>query len=90
MTERETIDIPGLVRRKDVLWITKETGALETQRCVRELPAVDAVEVVRCKDCAEAYHSGMLPDDCVWCEDWGTATRKEGYCFKGKRREEHG
>lgn len=35
-----------LIRRKDVLWITKETGALETQSRVKELPAVDAVPVV--------------------------------------------
>lgn len=29
------------VRRKDVLWITKETGALETQARVVKLPSVD-------------------------------------------------
>lgn len=34
-----------LIRREDVLWITKETGAWETQSRVRELPAVAAVPV---------------------------------------------
>lgn len=41
------LDSSDLIRRKDALWITKETGALETQNRVRELPAVDAAPVVR-------------------------------------------
>lgn len=40
------LDSSDLIRRKDVLWITKETGAWETQNRVRELPAVDAAPVV--------------------------------------------
>lgn len=40
------LDSTDLIRRKDVLWITKETGAWETQNRVRELPAVDAAPVV--------------------------------------------
>lgn len=43
------LDSSDLIRRKDVLWITKETGAWETQNRVRELPAVDAVPVVHSK-----------------------------------------
>lgn len=46
-----------LVNREDVIWITKETGALDTQRRVKELPAVGAVPVVRCKDC-KYWHNG--------------------------------
>lgn len=45
------LDSTDLIRRKDVLWITKETGAWETQNRVRELPAIDAVPVTRYKDC---------------------------------------
>lgn len=40
------LDSSDLIRRKGVLWITKETGAWETQNRVRELPAVDAAPVV--------------------------------------------
>lgn len=43
------LDSSDLIRRKDVLWITKETGAWETQNRVRELPAVDAAPVVHSK-----------------------------------------
>ena len=43
-----------LIRRNDVLWITKETGAWETQSRVRELPAVAAVPLEYHEKCMEA------------------------------------
>lgn len=48
------LDSSDLVRRKDVLWITKETGAWETQNRVRELPAVAAVPLEYHDKCMEA------------------------------------
>lgn len=48
------LDSSDLIRRKDVLWITKETGAWETQNRVRELPAVAAVPLEYHDKCLEA------------------------------------
>ena len=48
------LDSSDLIRRKDVLWITKETGAWETQNRVRELPAVAAVPLEYHETCMEA------------------------------------
>ena len=48
------LDSSDLIRRKDVLWITKETGAWETQNRVRELPAVAAVPLEYHDKCMEA------------------------------------
>ena len=48
------LDSSDLIRRKDVLWITKETGARETQSRVRELPAVAAVPLEYHEKCMEA------------------------------------
>lgn len=48
------LDSSDLIRRKDVLWITKETGAWETQNRVRELPAVAAVPLEYHEKCMEA------------------------------------
>ena len=45
------------------------------------LPAADAVEVVRCKDCKHAdkfYH-------CTYMNKWNTA---DGFCYCGERKEE--
>lgn len=43
------------------------------------LPAVDAVEVVRCKDC---YQSAVI-NDIVYCTYWGKNTDENGYCHEG-------
>lgn len=49
-------------------------------------PPVDAVEVVRCKDCK--YHKDEVPG-MVWCpyiiKDW---VNDNWYCAEGKRKEE--
>lgn len=75
------------IRRGDVLEITAETGALETQGRVMRLPAADVRPVVFCKNC-QYCHNGYCErfDDLIpfgvahyeW-ENW--------YCADGKRRE---
>lgn len=42
-------------------------------------PAIDAVEVVRCKDCTLSGHMG-------WCSFWGEDVDEEGFCSYGERR----
>lgn len=81
------LDSSDLVRRKDVLWITKETGAWETQNRVRELPAVDAVPVVRCKECIHSEETGLLPPGILYCDANTVPFPKDGYCNRGKRKE---
>lgn len=50
---------------------------------IREAPAVDAIEVVRCKDC-EHYLSVMYGSHCQLS---GTEMDKDGYCSYGERKE---
>lgn len=60
-----------------------------TDGCAKELsklPAVDAVEVVRCKDCkhrGDAYGCPMY--FVLWCGDDIDRTEDEGFCADGKR-----
>ena len=54
-------------------------------------PAVDAVEVVRCKDCKyfELNHwDGPIITAHEICSKWGRGckTYKDGYCFLGERK----
>ena len=49
-------------------------------------PTVDAVEVVRCKDC-KSYDPGYIRPYCGWCSTWETAVRESGYCHHGERKE---
>ena len=52
---------------------------LETQH------TVDAVEVIRCKDC-KCYDPGYIRPYSGWCSTWETAVRESGYCHHGERR----
>lgn len=49
---------------------------------IATLPAVDAVPVVRCKDCRDGGHCEM---ECLLCE---VDKIPDPYCAAGKRREE--
>lgn len=49
---------------------------------VKTIQPVDAVPVVRCKDCKYAQHDVMYHD--IWCD--GIIRQPEWYCADGKRR----
>ena len=59
---------------------------------VDKAPTVDAVEVVRCKDC-EYFVQGEPYDPCEcmkWMVKFGVAyTTPDGYCHKAERKNEN-
>jgi hypothetical protein len=72
-------------RQKTDVWLTSEIEYL-----LAEQPTVDAVEVVRCKDCkhfvkCEPYD----PCECMkWKVKFGVAyTTPDGYCHKAERKD---
>lgn len=52
------------------------------RRIVRQFPAADVVEVVRCKDCKSAQHDDLFGS--LWCD--GYHVDADFYCANGKRR----
>lgn len=48
---------------------------------IYEAPTIDAVPVVRCKDCVN-FEAGD------WCVTTGARTAEDGYCAWGERRED--
>ena len=60
---------------------------IATEDEIAKLPTVDAVEVVRCKDCKH-YEPGFIRPYCGWCEEWNTAVRASGFCHRGERKDE--
>ena len=83
------------IERQKVIDITAETGALETQRRVQEIPAADVVEVVRCQNCAYS-HKGCDSDMTkeIWCTYWQKTEGKawntmhfDDFCSHGEREE---
>ena len=58
----------------------------EVLQVLAEAPTVDAVEVVRCKDC-ESHSSNGCPDHRVWCRRLCRYMDSDGFCSDGERRE---
>lgn len=53
------------------------------------VPTVDAVEVVRCKDCKKYIPCQKLPiGTSQWCDLFDRATCEMNYCGWGERRED--
>ena len=54
---------------------------------IRKRPTVDAVEVVRCKDCIRRYDT----DECPMCflseGQYYEFTRDDGFCDRGERKD---
>lgn len=80
-----------LIYVKDVLKYTVLAGEIRNQYMevvpayyMREASAVDAVEVVRCRDCSRANQYDDGSDNFV-CSLGGTK-KGSGYCSDGERR----
>lgn len=86
-----------LIRRGDVLGnINKrryhfgKASLDEAFMAVYKAPAVDAVEVVRCRECKYSELCTET-DQRVWCIKQGMSKANEWYCADGERKEDaHG
>lgn len=88
-----TTTITGLRAGKGVLREFMTEYRKSVLRIVDEQPTIDAVPVVRCKDCKhlvlteEGEHN---PDDCV-CDYWMTdGLKDDDFCSYGERKENVG
>ena len=79
------IDADALVK-----WIErqKRLSKLCTIMAIQETPTIDAVPVVRCKDCK--YNPEFKPKrkGWVWCRNFRTEVEATGFCSYGKPRGE--
>lgn len=53
---------------------------------IANAPKVDAVEVVRCKDCKKISPSVTPIKDAVWCREFRAYMPCDGFCSYGERR----
>lgn len=74
-------------------WFVEEDGTMSDgitlQSIINRLPTIDAVPVIRCKDCKHYYFAGnRVPEEQSWvCDVWHVnQTAHMGYCFKAERR----
>lgn len=55
---------------------------------VADAPTIDAVEVVRCKDCKHLSNDRIAPEWQRICRWLGVGKSDDGYCDEAKRRED--
>lgn len=55
---------------------------------IEQAPTVDAVEVVRCKDCKHKYYNEHTEMYCCeqWADGFDTAVRDDEFCSRGERK----
>ena len=62
-------------------------GIRKALRCIEQAPTIDAVPVVRCKDCIRRYDT----DECPMCflieGKYYEYTNGNGFCDRGERKE---
>ena len=81
------IDADALI---DSLNIRSVTYNCIINKCIEDAPTIDAVPVVRCKDCKYAHMT--YGGECKYCDMWeedGEALYLDGdfFCAYGERRE---
>lgn len=88
--ERRLIDANALPYR--VVNIVKTGSVTQTSAVfstdIAKAPTIDAVEVVRCRECKRHRKEGCI--DMVWCGKWGSQRLPDDYCSYGERREPDG
>ena len=70
------ISTDALLKRTD--WYSPDVRDA-VRNALRYVPTVDAVEVVRCKDCTSLYDG--------WCIDYGIHMDDNEFCSGGERRQ---
>lgn len=51
--------------------------------CIENTPTIDAVPVVRCRNCRHAWVVPSLPGE-MYCRMIGVITPPDGYCHRGE------
>ena len=61
-------------------------GAFGIEEVLNACSTVDAVEVVRCKECKKISPSVTPIKDAVWCREFRAYMPCDGFCSYGERR----
>ena len=87
MSEPKYIDANRLIRRLENRTYRAKGKFIEM---INEQPAVDVVEVVRCKDCKYAHMT--MDGECKYCDIWFPDEKEymdgDYYCASGERRDD--
>lgn len=57
-------------------------------KALRGVPTIDAVQVIRCKDCKQCRKTILFGHFATVCDYWIKLTDEDGYCHHAERKEE--
>lgn len=62
-------------------------GLRKSLRIIEQAPTIDAVLVVRCKNCIHCSNETLNVGGVVFCKWWSSFVREDGFCHIGKAKE---
>ena len=84
------IDADALSKRLEALWNVHDDQDFANKDVWQELenaPSIDAVPVVRCKDCKQCRKTILFGHFATVCDYWIKLTDDDGYCNHAERKE---
>lgn len=54
---------------------------------VKEAPTINAVEVVRCKECRRGFEDKSTMEGRVYCVNWGQFVKADGFCYMAQKED---
>ena len=54
---------------------------------MNERPTINAVEVVRCKDCRRSFGDKSTMEGHVYCVNWGQIVKADGFCYMAQKED---
>ena len=73
------------------MWDDPEDYGIEkTEKAIKDAPTVDAVQVVRCKDCKYYEQAKVNNKGFLICSASGMEITEADYCSYGERRKDNG
>lgn len=86
LIDREKLNNSIMILVRNARAAGKDITLVEICDLIIDAPAVDAVEVVRCKDC-ESYNNHFSQEGFGWCEEEALRLVNDNfYCGNAKRR----
>ncbi len=67
--------------------IDYESG-VKVLNLIKQEPAADVVEVVRCKDCKHRRENEILATELSWCRRFAESVKPNDFCSYGERKEQ--
>lgn len=86
-TEKRLIFLDEAINatHEEVFWTESEAAAVRSFLAKR--PTVDAVEVIRCKDCKKWFRHTEVDRERGECRRYQTTKHETGYCDRGERKD---